>query len=277
MVGSVAGRTVYSMPDLRGQTPSRRPSSVIGGFQAIEAEVASHGPVRTWARVMRGEVGGPATRRLVRLFDVGPGPGSLALSVVVLPFTLAAALLLLAEFALHHGTVVRLAVLSFEVLNGIVGISLAYVAALRPTRGRLLRAMRGWSWMDAWLMATIGLVLPTVAFAAVTALAVHGGLLASKGPTSYLAFRTFELFSWNLLDVIPVLKVPSTLNWTPSLTLPTVVGGAVVLIFKIALVLPLAQVLALVLKRAFGEGEPEAASKEGTQPPDRGVAERDDS
>jgi hypothetical protein len=54
-----------------------------------------------------------------------------------------------------------------------------------------------------------------------------------------------------------VLKVPETLHWKPELELTSVTGGALVLAYKLLLVLPLVQLAAIALSRSFGAAEPE--------------------
>lgn len=49
-----------------------------------------------------------------------------------------------------------------------------------------------------------------------------------------------------------MLKIPDTPDWEPSLTF-TIAGGAIVLGYKLILVLPLTQLIAGLLTRTFGE------------------------
>jgi len=64
---------------------------------------------------------------------------------------------------------------------------------------------------------------------------------------------------------VPVLKVPETLNWEPELELTSVTGGALVLAYKLLLVLPLVQLAGIVLTRSFGADKPVAAAGPGAR------------
>jgi hypothetical protein len=137
--------------------------------------------------------------------------------------------------------------------------ALVYLLALRPTRARMLTLVRSWGWEDLTWWAIFVVIMPTAAFAAAAAVLVHHDLIASTGPTTddWLAYRTFETFAWNFADAVPVLKVPETLHWKPELELTSVTGGALVLAYKLLLVLPLVQLAAIALSRSFGAAEPE--------------------
>lgn len=142
---------------------------------------------------------------------------------------------------------------------GVGAGGVAYLFALRSTRGTALTIVQEWSREDlvAWGIAVV--VLPTVAFAAVTALLVHAKLIGAKGVATTdpgLAFKTLETYAWNLADAVPVLKVPQTLAWKPELRLNTTSGGAIVLLHKLMLVLPLVQLVAVILARSFGDENP---------------------
>jgi hypothetical protein len=80
-------------------------------------------------------------------------------------------------------------------------------------------------------------------------------------------------------DAVPILKVPETLNWEPRLTFPTFAGGAIVLAYKLVLVVPFAQLAAVGVAGWFG-GEPERLPEEGEPArqagdPEPGVSESD--
>jgi hypothetical protein len=59
------------------------------------------------------------------------------------------------------------------------------------------------------------------------------------GPAGSQIYRSIEaLYFWHLLDAIPALDIPKTLNWTPAHGLNDHIGGALVLTFKVLVVLP---------------------------------------
>jgi hypothetical protein len=132
-----------------------------------------------------------------------------------------------------------------------------YVLALRPTRGRVLKYVAKWSVADQLFWGLGLLVVPTVAFAVVSAILLHHGALGVDGTTTddALPWRTLETFVWNLADAVPVIKIPDTLNWDPKLSFTTMSGGALVLAYKLLLVVPFAQLAAIALARSFGDDE----------------------
>jgi hypothetical protein len=52
-------------------------------------------------------------------------------------------------------------------------------------------------------------------------------------------------------DAVPVVKIPETLGWKPAIEL-SVSGGLIVLLFKLALILPMVQLAGELLKNLFG-------------------------
>ena len=57
---------------------------------------------------------------------------------------------------------------------------------------------------------------------------------------------------WNLVDSVPALDIPTTLNWKPELKVTTIPGGMIVLLYKLMVVVPFLQLFAIALARLFG-------------------------
>jgi len=64
----------------------------------------------------------------------------------------------------------------------------------------------------------------------------RGSYWGPAGSQIYLSIEA--LYLWHLLDVIPALDIPETLNWTPAHSLIDHVGGGLVLVFKVLVALP---------------------------------------
>jgi hypothetical protein len=242
----------------------------------VVLEVArDRGPLEAWYRVRTGELGGPT---VVFLRSVGrqifPLWGRRRMSLrrfrleaLLVPPLMGAGILLGANEVLEESSpdaVIGLAVL--VLIATLLGSGAAYLLALRPTRGRVLGVIREWSREDLAFWGVLVLILPTAGFAAIASVLVHAELIGYRGISgsdSYIAFRTFETFVWSFADAIPFLKVPETLNWTPHLKLTTASGGALLLAYKVMLLLPVVQLITLALARSFGQHPTEKEGPDG--------------
>jgi hypothetical protein len=124
----------------------------------------------------------------------------------------------------------------------------------------------------------VALFLLVEAFTAVTSLAVQEGEVAASGyfsglsdaararakergsgfsgstfllPTDADLYQEMERFYlWHLLDAVPTLKIPETLNWDkPAVELTDKRGGGLLLVFKILVVLPVIRLGVQLWKR----------------------------
>lgn len=222
----------------------------------------SRGPLHAAALLARGELGGPLWQAFYSRLPVLKNRRMLRLLVLTGPWMLGAFFLWFTDWLLANASMFfQLLMIVFLLLLGLSTGALLYGLALRGIRTRVLRMIRGWSPEDlAWYAALI-IVLPTVAFAAFTAFLVSHDVIGFRGAESAgpLAFKALETYAWNLTEAIPVLKVPKTLNWKPELTLTTTAGGALVLAYKVLVILPLVQLAGITLVRLFGDAKPEEA------------------
>jgi hypothetical protein len=76
-----------------------------------------------------------------------------------------------------------------------------------------------------------------VAFAGVTWALWDSGTLHGTGPPTF--WRVEELYLWNLADAVPLLGIPQSLRWGQPVIFDDHASGALVLAFKIAVILPL--------------------------------------
>lgn len=72
-------------------------------------------------------------------------------------------------------------------------------------------------------------------------------------------------YTWHLLDAIPLLKVPDTINWKDAPTSTTdPFGGALLLLFKLLVIIPILQLILVLITLVKGTRETaEDASSEG--------------
>jgi hypothetical protein len=113
--------------------------------------------------------------------------------------------------------------------------------------------------------AAVAVVVLIEAFAALTAMSAQEGWVKVSGfeagdpPTQVMPadhpfkppeadndvhFELEELYVWNVLDALPGLKVPETLNWDEAEhSLDDRLGGGILLVFKLLVILPIVGVL----------------------------------
>ena len=122
----------------------------------------------------------------------------------------------------------------------------------------------------AWLVfsALIALVALTEVFAGLTAVLVQAGwfdtttsfpdiqetdegFLWRFDPGSYGAIELH--YVWHFLDAIPALKVPDTLNWSEPTYFSDKWSGAFLLLYKLAVIVPVLAVAVSVYKRRSRE------------------------
>jgi hypothetical protein len=109
-------------------------------------------------------------------------------------------------------------------------------------------AWRGWKrFMIAAALLTLALRALFVlmgAFAVLTSGLQAQGLVVEKPPSEDHGYVLSALgfYAWHLLDAIPVVEVPQTLNWNVTTRLTDHLGGALLLVFKLLVILPLVAV-----------------------------------
>jgi hypothetical protein len=92
------------------------------------------------------------------------------------------------------------------------------------------------------LVAIAGLIALTGAFAVLTAALQSEGLVSEKPASSADGFvwSTLGYYAWHLLDAIPVLEVPETLNWAkPPTKFTDYYAGTLLLLFKLVAIIPI--------------------------------------
>jgi hypothetical protein len=178
---------------------------------------------------------------------LGP-PAFVAIALVIASLTLKSVGGFLVTFAFAI-------ILVFLLVLAVAATVLLFLVALRWTRGLMIRRFGHWSFQDILFWSLFVIAIPAVFFAVGSALLIHAGHLGMKGvdkTDEYLPLRAFERYEWSLSDTIPLLRIPETLHWKPKLGFPTMAGGALVLAFKLLLVLPLAELIGTALSSAFG-------------------------
>jgi hypothetical protein len=136
----------------------------------------------------------------------------------------------------------------------------------------------------AWFGLVISLFFLTEAFTAVAVLLAQLGLImfdpplvgatAVGQPARAAAWNSVEsILIWNLLDMIPSLKVPETLGWQLTNEIAGGLAGLLVLIYKVVVILP---IVAFVAAHLRPPTPAEQAAKEAAEAERLAKAEQDD-
>jgi hypothetical protein len=106
------------------------------------------------------------------------------------------------------------------------------------------------------------LMIAMVFFSSVTyVFSAHGKLRFIGPPGSKVSFESLEdFYMWHFLEAIPLLKVNETLGWKPPVSYDSGLVGVVLLLFKLAVILPVIACFAFYWKNYDGIREPTAAS-----------------
>jgi hypothetical protein len=101
------------------------------------------------------------------------------------------------------------------------------------------------------LDACRSLFMLTAMFAALSAvLHAHGWLTTEpSGNQEASVWTALAYYGWNFLDSVPVLAVPKTLNWSLATTFTDHASGALLLTYKLLVILPVVGVVLELLQR----------------------------
>jgi hypothetical protein len=244
----------------------------------LVTEGLEHGPVAAYGMVVRGEVDAPLPVKLVTLQwlmkwirkpipQAGAGAGTgiaLVTSLFVVPFVL----LLATDAVAQTPMAIQVVAMGFVMAVTAAVCLVLYLLVLGKTRQELMHRVERWSGRDkAYLMALI-VIVPTVGFATLTAFGLHRHLFGLAGDhprTDGLSFAAFDTYLWHLAHAVPFLDIPDTLKWKASLDFREWYGGnLLILAYKVALIVPLLQLFALVLKRFFADQSPTTSERSNT-------------
>lgn len=242
------------------------------GQRQFAREALERGPLHALRRMYIGDFGGPLTRAFFRVPALGflGTRRGFVLFVVGGPVVITLGLLRLMDLALEDGSrVLQLGLAAILMSLSVLAAVVLFLLALRSTRSSVLRRVGRWSLGDILWWSVLLVAIPTVGFAALGALLAHEELVGFKGPSpdsAKLSLYAFETLAWSLTDSLPILKVPETLSWERALEFTTPSGGAVVLAYKLVLIVPLVQLIGLILNQGFGQTAADPVQGGGEEP-----------
>jgi hypothetical protein len=100
------------------------------------------------------------------------------------------------------------------------------------------------------MMAYLCLVLLTITFTVLTAILVAHGWLGTPAPhgRGRLVWDALGYYTWNFLDGIPILHIPKTLNWKLGPGFKDHASGALLLLYKLLVILPVIGLIVALTK-----------------------------
>jgi hypothetical protein len=83
-----------------------------------------------------------------------------------------------------------------------------------------------------------------------TAIFYSYGWITASEPivTERIVWEALVYYVWSLLDGIPVLEVPQTLNWEPAITFTDHMSGALLRAYKLFVIVPIVSLVVGLLK-----------------------------
>jgi hypothetical protein len=223
------------------------------------------GPVTAYGMVARRQVQAPRLVRIVTLTwlpwsrtEYGM-PAFLLASMVFVPVALllATSAVMAAPMSVQLTVVVGFALVTLLISATLYGIVFGH------SRPVLLQHIAAWNKRDKAYWTALVVIVPTVGFATVTTCCVRHNVLLLQGTDAQDAsvpFRSFSTYVRSLADAIPFLDVSQTLGWKAGLSFRDWQGNLLLLIYKIALIVPLLQLATLVLKRLFTDEQTAAVA-----------------
>ena len=123
--------------------------------------------------------------------------------------------------------------------------SLIALRAPKPARTSLL--MNG-------LWITMAMIFLTSVFCSISAVLYAHGLAKLTGPPMKNGLgASWHYYLWNLASAIPFFEIPETLRWPMGRTFSDRVSGILLLLYKLLVLVPLAKLLLVTIKRWFDE------------------------
>ena len=224
-------------------------------LSALVDEGLRSGPLTAHRKVAHREIEAPFFEKVASLTWL-PRTGSradvwveFALSTVAVPM-----FLLVATNASSSAPVsLQLAIVTFFTAMTVAVSAVLYLLVFGRDRPNVMQQLARWSLINKVYWIAMIVIVPTVGFAMVTAFAVDHhifGLTGSDPETRGLPFAAFDTYLWHLAHAVPLLDIPQTLKWKARLDFREWYGGdLLILMYKVALIVPLLQLLSLLIKR----------------------------
>ena len=237
-------------------------------MSSLVEEGQRSGPLTAHRKVARREVNAPFFEKVASLTWL-PRTGSradvwvdVAISTVAVPM-----FLLVATSASARAPVcLQVAIVGFVTAMTFGVSAVLYLLVFGRNRPTVMQQLAGWSLTNKVYWIAMIVIVPTVGFATVTTFGVNHHIFRLTGAHSQtpgLSFAAFETYLWHLAHAVPLLDIPQTLKWKARLDFREWYGGnLLILLYKLALIVPLLQLLSLLIARPMaGEASPRGESQ----------------
>jgi hypothetical protein len=216
-----------------------------------------HGPVESYRRVVTNKIDAPLAVRFVTLAWL-PGTGALAVLFAALASLLVAPIVLVVISGLIDEAPfpAQLVVIGIFTLLTLAVCAILYALVLGKSRPTVMRHVAGWSALDKLYWVALIIIVPTAGFASLTTFLIRHDVisLAAADPNDVkLPLEVFGTYLRSLAGAVPLIDVPTTLDWRPGVKFEAWHANLLVLAYKLALIVPLLQLFSLLLKRLFDE------------------------
>jgi hypothetical protein len=223
-----------------------------------------HGPVESYRRVVTNEVAAPRAVRFVTLAWL-PYTRTLAgIWFAALASLLVAPIVLVVVSGLVDDAPfpAQLVVIGVFTLLTLAVCAILYALVLGKSRPTVMRHVAGWSVLDKLYWVALIVIVPTAGFASLTTFLIRHDVitLAAADPNDVkLPLEVFGTYLRSLAGAVPLIDIPTTLDWRPGVKFDAWHGNLLVLAYKLALIVPLLQLFSLLLKRLFDEAPARAS------------------
>ena len=143
---------------------------------------------------------------------------------------------------------------AFVALGALLALAL-WLIATRPRRQQLFTRLRGAGALMPLIYVGNTLILAAMFFASVTFVLVRHDLvqLGITAGDEVLFGRLLDFYVWHFLDLVPLVKVNATLHWKEPLVYESGWLGALLLLFKVAVIVPTIGAFAGYFEQRGGE------------------------
>jgi hypothetical protein len=180
----------------------------------------------------------------------------------------------------------RILVLMLWVVLLLVVVRYASGTGVRTRILKFLMRDGDYGWLSPLLLVVVVFWFTTIGFAALTHLLWEWGLVDLTDPSCATpcpldSEHFFDFYTWHFLESIPIFRINETLHWREPLVYRGAAAGWLVVALKVAVILPLIQVIRSYWKlrsetpglrieawrRVVGEGDPVRVTWALSEPP----------
>lgn len=200
----------------------------------------------------------------VNSWILSPGPLSPALlqlllspvGLILLPGVMCGALLLLDSEILSWWWPWQTMITVAQAVLALLSAAFLFALMVPTIRRRFATGTRGWSRAELFFWFAVVVVVVTTGFVGITATLTEYQITSTAGvkpPDARIPFELFNYYCRSLFGMIPLLDIPTTLNWQQGYRADQLGGGGLLLAYKVLLAIPLLHLATLYVGHWFKE------------------------